>query len=196
MPQAFDAQQPAVRPADARRNRRAPGRARHRLLRRRARRSSQPASRPKTCTSSSRARSRSATARRSKPCSARRTASTRARSCMAPPARSSSPPRRRSATSHRKDVVLDLIRRNPGFAAFFYPESLSRKLDELLARAGRPGRRRAGAARPGARTRAHPAIVHRRFGDADRGSRPHDARARHSTRFSCETASASASSPA
>ena len=51
-----------------------------------------------------------------------------------------------------RSVVLDLIARNSGFAAFFYHE-VSVKLDSYSTRAGRHGRRRAGAARPRQATR-------------------------------------------
>ena len=61
-----------------------------------------------------------------------------ARLCTAPLARASSPPRRRSAILRRRPRIRTLIRRNPGFAAFFYSE-ISRKLEGYSRRQGPEG---------------------------------------------------------
>ena len=138
MPQSFDSHNPPFDRLTPRRDQRVAGGARHRLFPpRRSDRRAQQRLRA-TCTSSSRGRSRNATTTTSRRSSARKTASTPARWCTAPLARASSPPRRRSAISRRRRRIRTLIRRNPGFAAFFYSE-ISRKLEGYSRRQGPEG---------------------------------------------------------
>ena len=154
--QGFDAHNPPFDRLTHAGDRGAPGGARHRVFP--ARRGDRPGGTApsESSTSSSRGRSRIGRRRCSRPCSGRRTASTPAPSCTARPARISSPPRRRSAISIPAADRPDLIRRNPGFAAFFYSE-VSRKLDAFAeqqrSRASRPSCGRA------SRTRRYGAAV-------------------------------------